>query len=726
MSLVPVLRLMPVAVGLSCLAMIAKAQQAAVAPSTAASAPSSTVVEADASASKITITGKVERQKAGFGSVGGLGILGSQDAMDIPFSTLNYTEQLMRDQQSRTLADVLQNDASVRVMTAAQGFGEDFQIRGFAVPSGDIGFNGLYGLSSGNRMPAEIMERVEVLKGPGAMLNGMPPGGSIGGSINIIPKRAGNQPLTRVTGSLATGAQAGLAVDVGRRFGENQEWGLRFNGSYRDGEASIDDGNARQRFGAVALDYRGSRLRWSLDLFKQHENIRGFRSQPAFLSGITELPEPPDPRKNIYGPNALLELDDEVVATRLEYDLTDRITAWLAAGDRDSWTMQDFPTASTRANTQGDFRLIGAWYDAYFKTRSYDAGLRARFKTAGMGHTLSLAASRLEQETGSFYRANPASTSVPSNIYNPVDMPAVIGDRLAPTKTSETTLTSIAVADTLSFLDDRLLLTLGLRDQTAKVVTFPVTPTNGYDKSALSRLGGIVFKASDRLSLYANYAEGLTRGAVAPSNGTVSNPGEVFAPYQSEQVEAGVKMDWGSFLTAANVYQIDRPNAINVPVAGGGLPRYGFDGRQRNRGVEFTAQGEVVRSVRWLATAAFTQAKQKRTAGGLNDGKDATGVARRQISVGTDWEVPAVPGLGLNGRVIYTSSGWLDSANTLRVPAWTRADIGARYRTTLAGTPTVLRLNIDNLFDRHYWLLSGTYATVATGRTVVMSASFDF
>ncbi|WP_143073857.1 hypothetical protein [Roseateles sp. YR242] len=58
--------------------------------------------------------------------------------------------------------------------------------------------------------------------------------------------------------------------------------------------------------------------------------------------------------------------------------------------------------------------------------------------------------------------------------------------------------------------------------------------------------------------------------------------------------------------------------------------------------------------------------------------------------------------------------------------ARTRADIGTRHKTSIAGVPTVLRANIDNVFDRHYWLLSGTYATVATGRTLVVSASFDF
>jgi iron complex outermembrane recepter protein len=693
---------------------LAQATDAPVAPSQAASAAAGNAL------GKVTVQGKAERQKAGLGSRGSVGILGSQDAMDIPFSTLNYTEQLMRDQQSRTLADVLQNDASVRVMTAAQGFGEDFQIRGFAVPSGDVGFNGLYGLSSGNRMPAEIMERVEVLKGPNAMVNGMPPGGSVGGSINVIPKRAGDQNLTRLTTSFASGEQ------LGRRFGEKKEWGVRVNGSYRDGEASIDDGNARQRFAALALDFRGTQLRWTTDVFKQHENIRGFRSQPAFVTGLTRLPKTPDPRKNIYGPDAELAIDDEMFATKFEYDVNDRVTVWAGAGWRDSWTMQDFPTASTRADANGDFRLIGAWYDAYFKTRSADAGARARFETAGIGHTVSVGVSRLEQETGSFYLANPTSTSVPSNIYNPVPMPAVIGLRGAPTKSSDTRLSGIAVADTLAFMQERLLVTVGVRDQTAELTAYPKRVDNYYHKSNLSRLGGVVFKATEDLSIYANYAEGLTRGAIAPTNATFVNPGEALPPFVSKQVEAGVKMDWGRFITSASVYQIKKANSVNVPVAGTNLFRFAADGEQRNRGVELSAQGEIIRSVRWLASASFTDAKQQRTNGGLFDGKDATGVADKTASVGADWDVPYLPGLGLNGRVIYTSSGWIDNANTLAVPAWTRADIGARYTTKIAGVPTVLRANIDNVFDRHYWLLSGAYATVATGRTVVLSASFDF
>lgn len=712
-------------------AQVAAAAAAASAPPASTAATDAGTADRQGALGRVTVQGKAERQKAGLGSRGGVGLLGSQDASDIPFSTLNYTEQLMRDQQSRTLADVLQNDASVRVMTAAQGFGEDFQIRGFAVPSGDVGFNGLYGLSSGNRMPAEIMERVEVLKGPTSMVNGMPPSGSVGGSINVVPKRAGDQDLTRVTTSFASGEQLGVALDAGRRFGAAKEWGVRVNGSYRDGEASIDDGNARQRFAALALDYRGQQLRWTLDAFKQHENIVGFRSQPAFLANIGKLPPTPDPDRNIYG-NAVLALDDEMYATRVEYDISDRFTVWGGVGRRDSWTMQDFPTASPRADANGNFRVFGAWYDAYFKTTSADVGARARFDTFGVGHTVSVGFSHLEQETGSFYLANDAVTAIPSSIYNPVPMPAVTkGPRLAPTKASDTTLSGVAIADTMSFMNERLLVTVGLRDQSAKVVT--PTPANAavpsprYDKNKLGRLAGVVVKPTEDLSVYANFAEGLTRGVIVGSNSV--NEGEVFPPQQSRQIEAGVKMDWGSFLTSASVYQIERPNQIttNVPPdAKKRTTRVSFDGEQRNRGIELSAQGEIIRSVRWLASASFTDAKQTRTTNGTNNGKDVAGVADRTLSVGADWSVPYLRGLAINGRVIHTSDGWMDNINTIRVPGWTRTDIGARYTTRIAGVPTVIRANVENLFDRHYWLLSGSYVTVATGRTVVVSASFDF
>jgi iron complex outermembrane receptor protein len=56
----------------------------------------------------------------------------------------------------------------------------------------------------------------------------------------------------------------------------------------------------------------------------------------------------------------------------------------------------------------------------------------------------------------------------------------------------------------------------------------------------------------------------------------------------------------------------------------------------------------------------------------------------------------------------------------------TTFDVGARYRTKVAGKDVVLRANIDNLTDKKYWLASGSFATNAAGRTIMLSASVDF
>ncbi|WP_289624510.1 TonB-dependent receptor plug domain-containing protein, partial [Paracidovorax avenae] len=125
-------------------------------------------------------------------------MLSNRDALDTPFSATQYTARLIDDQQARTIGDVLVNDPSVRNTYGRNSGREEFNIRGFTVFNYDVSYNGLYGLSPRNAASLIGVERVEVLRGPGALLNGMAPAGSVGGSINLVPKRAGAEPLNRV------------------------------------------------------------------------------------------------------------------------------------------------------------------------------------------------------------------------------------------------------------------------------------------------------------------------------------------------------------------------------------------------------------------------------------------------------------------------------------------------------------------------------------------------
>jgi iron complex outermembrane receptor protein len=651
---------------------------------------------------------------------GSLGLLGTKSVMDSPFSTTSYTSELIEDQQGRTAADTLINDSSVRLTTGSNGFDDTFQIRGFSVSSTDVGLNGLYGLLSSNRAQAQYIERIELLRGPGALINGIAPGGSIGGAVNIITKRAGDLPLTRLTPMFMSDGNFGIHADVARRYGPNNEWGVRFNGLYRDGEASIEDGNLRSGLAALGLDYRGERLRWSADGIFQRDDTKNFRPQLTLSPTISRIPSPPDSRGNWF-PGTNLRQQDSTVATRVEYDVADWMTAYAAFGYRDGWNEQTFPDSRPGgADELGNFRVTNAYYDSYSKTMSGAVGANFRFDTLGIGHTLNVGYSGLQQEAGNAYIAS--AITYPSSIYNPSRLPPITAPRTDPRRASLTEFSSFALADTLSFLNDRVLLTGGVRFQNVAVNSYSTTTggrTSRYDADATTPVFGLVVKPWQNVSLYTNYAQGLTRGQIVGAG--YRNTGEVLAPYKSEQYEAGVRVDWGSITTAASVFQISRPNAIRT-----GDNDLAYDGEQRNRGLELSAFGELLPGLRALASVTFLKPELTNPTNPAERGNDAQGVPDRTFSGALDWEVPGVPGLALNGRVIYTSGAYLNTANTLRFDDWTRVDFGARYRTEIGNKPVTLRASLENAFGADYWLTTGNFVTVGSPRTVLVSASFDF
>ena len=654
---------------------------------------------------------------------GDLGILGRTDLMNVPFSTTNYTSELIENQQALTISDVVMNDASVRTLQTRGGYGDDFQVRGYSVGSRDVSMNGLFGLSPATRMPVEMLERVEVLKGPGAFTNGSGPTstGSIGGSINVVTKRASDIPLTRLTTTYMGKAQLGTHLDVGRRFGEDNQWGVRANGVWRNGEGNLDNGRQRVGLGSLGVDYAGARLRWSGDLLYSENKSIELRPQIGFRAGITQVPDVPDLRSTFY-PGVKLKDKAKTAITRLEYDLNERTTVYGGIGYSEVDSQQHFPTAVSRPvdlrpNSQGNFSVNNGYYDEYNKTTSADAGLRTRFNTGTVGHTLVLAANSLRRENSYFYQLT--ATPVTSNIYNPSPLPAITFARGNPSKAYELSMHSIAVVDTMSFLSDRLRVSLGLRRQTMDQDNFLTGVYNNTVKgSSNTPLVGLVFKPLADTSVYYNYTAGLQAGVVAGP--TLSNRGESFPPQKSKQHEIGVKRDWGTLITQVAYYQLERPSSIteNNVLSYGGL--------QRNRGLELSAYGEVMRGLRAMASASFNEAKLVRTASGTNQGNDANGVPDRTFNAGLDWDTPWVSGLSLNGRVINTSSMYYDAANLLRMPSWTRVDLGARYATRVDGKPVVLRATVENVADKAYWVTTSSYATMSAPRTLMLSAQIDF
>lgn len=180
-----------------------------------------------------------------------LGMLGNTSTMKSPFNVTSYTDKFIRDQQAATGADALILDPSVRSTHPTGGIVDSFNIRGFPINEGNNGefaFEGLYGIAPSYRIFTEYVERIEVLKGPSAALSGIAPNGGVGGVINVVPKRAG-EDLTRLTASYGSTSRFGGHWDVARRYGESRQWGVRASGGVTGGNTPIDASPRRRASG---------------------------------------------------------------------------------------------------------------------------------------------------------------------------------------------------------------------------------------------------------------------------------------------------------------------------------------------------------------------------------------------------------------------------------------------------------------------------------------------
>lgn len=652
---------------------------------------------------------------------GRLGLLGNHDLMSSPFSTSSYTSQMMEDQIVSTAADVLTKDSSVRWTGQTGGIFDSFFIRGFPIGEGNAGevaFDGVYGVAPNYRIMTTYAERIEVIKGPAALLHGMSPNSGVGGVINIVPKRAGYKDLNRITADYFSGPQFGGNVDFSRRLGENKELGIRINANHSDGDTPLDNQSRKADAGSIALDYQGERFRTSLDALIQREKFDA-PSRPFFLPANGVVPSAPDGQRNITQSWEWARVADKSILWKGEFDLTENVTAFASAGASKTDVSRLFGNP-TILNSAGNTSTRPDYFVFDINRSTFEAGLRGAFETGPIKHKVTAQFSNYEDRID---RASIAGPTVLSNIYNPIDRAEVNVPRPGSVpKLSETRLTGIALADTLSFWEDRVQITLGARKQQVTAENFSPTGavTTSYDDDAVTPLAGLVVQPWKNVSFYANYIEGLSKGDSAPL--TAANAGEVFAPYKTKQREAGIKINHGKFFTTLSVFQIKKPSGQltnNV---------FAVDAEQKNKGVELNVFGEVADGVRVLSGATWIDAELTKTNSPLTQGNEPVGVPSFQANLGGEYDLSMIPGFTLTGSVIHTGDQYVNQANTQRLPSWTRTDLGIRYKTIIATKETTIRANLINAFDKEYWSGAASYSGFVLGapRTLLLSATIDF
>ena len=710
------------------LSAAAQAQTTAQTPQAPAAEKAAEKAKAEAVLPQVTVQDSAASVTAPYAggqvnSGGRIGFLGDKDFMETPFSTMSYTEKFVQDRQAQTITDVIAaTDPTVFSNGVSGAWSENYSIRGFSSNTYDMTMGGLYGMAPYYRTTPEMFERIEVLKGPSALLNGMPPGGSVGGSVNLVPKRATNDPITRLTTSYMSDAQFGGHVDLGRRFGERKQFGIRFNGLYRNGDGAVNDQKKKSQLASLGLDWRGDRVRVSADFYTSDDRVNGVTRGINLATGVA-IPTPPKATTLLNPDWSHVRNKDKAAMVRGEFDLNDQTMAYAALGVSKTDYEYNGAMSAQVLNAAGDFKTSMGQLAFAQKKQSAEVGLKGKLQTGAIKHQWVVNATHYSHKQDDYGRRSVPGADWTTNIYNPVwglEAPFV-----APhISHTEVRLASYGLADTLSFAEDRVQLTLGVRRQQVVSDTYNVTTgarTSRYDQGATSPAAALLVKATEHVSLYANYIEGLSQGATAPM--TAANAGEVFAPYKSKQKEIGVKFDLGEFAHTISAFEITRPSSYTDPVTN----IFAFGGEQRNRGVEWGFFGSPMRGVRLMGGIAYTAPKLTQTAAGVNQGKVATGVPKLQGKLGAEWDVPALQGLTLTANATAVSKQYISADNSLWVAGRTTYDMGARYATKISGNPVTFRATVLNVTNKAYWgmpLLSSL--ALGAPRTFALSATMDF
>jgi catecholate siderophore receptor len=632
---------------------------------------------------------------------------------DIPQAISIVTERQIEDQALFSIADVLR---SVPGATIGQGEGHRDQvtIRGNnstadfftdGVRDDVQYYRGLYNV-----------ERVEVLKGPNAMIFGR---GGGGGVINRVLKRPAADEL--IAASLSANSFDALYgdLDVNQPLGEVAA--ARLNATV-ERFRSHRDAYEGERFAvnpAVAFSFGGrTRIDLSYEYAEDDRVVdRGVPSENGRpLRGF---------RDAFFGARGLNDMDfsAHILRGTAEHRFSDalHVTSRLLYGDYDKAYQNAFAATAVTTNSAG-VRQVGieAYRDPTRRKNLFSqTDLVWEGRTGGLGHVLLAGVEYGDQDTanqrinGFFDSGVPTTSSgrrtlVP--LADPVAIPPVAfrpgpGNRSVETKAE---VLAFYLQDQVS-IGDNVDVIAGIRHDRFELAVDDLLAKRSFartDNLWSPRLG-LVLKPSEPLSLYLSYSR-----SYLPQSGdqflSLDATAETLEPERFDNVEAGLK--WTLLqsldLTAA-VYRLDRSNTRAPGTVPGTVVQ---TGKQRSRGIELSLAGEITPNWRLHAGYALQEAEIRSTTSAAPAGRDVPQVPRHQASLWTRYDLSRAFGLGFGAW--HQSRSFASISNAVALPAFTRLDAAAFFRL---GAGIEAQVNVENLLGHSYFPTAHNDNNITTG-----------
>lgn len=634
------------------------------------------------------------------------GALGDRPVRDTPFAISVVGRDDLEKRQVVALGEAFLTDPSVvtQVSAYASGWSSPVRNRGIDLSYDSYRVNGLQVSSWGTEWPLEVMDQVELLKGPGGFMYGF---GQPGGIVNYVTKKPTDTPtFAAQLGWREQGIVSGQ-IDIGGRGGNDDMFGYRFNAYQEKGE-TFNGGEVDRKVGAVSLDARLSdRLTWTFDGVFQQRDL-GNESPQYYFIGLTTLPRPiaGDVDNSIDG--TYYDTRSSLLSTGLDWQINSDWKASLNYGVTTSWNDVNKVFAYID-DVNGDYNVNTYELGGRSEWKQAQAIVQGRFRTGPLSHQL--VAGMSHQTSLGWDRPYEWNTIGRGNLYQrPTLRHDPVGSRVL-TRGSETVQQAVFVSDTVALGRDWSVLA-GARyndfHNKGAYHTYPVTPTYA-----------VMYKPADAVTLYASYVESLEAGSRVGSD--YINAGEVLDPTLSRQFEFGAKIETPRWNANAAAFRLERGATIDrLTGAGKQLVQDGvtlYEGVEVSGTVRLSDALTVGGGVTWL-DPIYDRLSPDNAA---NQGNRASGAARWNGVVHADYSVPQIDGLSLYALARYYGDVYYNVENTLKLPDYTLFNAGIGYRMQANGHPVTWRAGVENLTNRTYWSNAG----VGLPRSVAVSVRFD-
>jgi len=642
----------------------------------------------------------------------------STSLLDTAQSVTVITDTIVNEQLATTLGEVLSNDASL-TPGSKQRNREVFNLRGFELSSSTGYLRDGHQHWSHYQQPIEILEQVEVIKGPSSILYGQ---SGPGGLVNMVTKKPTAQTLFNASADVDQHGSTRFMLDAGGALTEAED--LRARGvlvkqdveywrEYQNG-----DNRERDRFlGALVVDYDIS----DNALVRVHYDRTD--DEAGLDTGVWI-----DNDANIIGNDktirdmswAFTDITVENMGIDFKVFLTDNWHVNLGYNEQ-TFERQRFESAPRKPSDfiEGDSyqsRPYDRFDDWQFKTAFID--FIGEFETVGVHHQLLVGVNSLDYYYGQLRTsADTINFSAGQNEPNRPNISYKSDDTVS---SSAYDYYGIYIQDLISFSPKWQLSLGGRYDKQNK--------ENSNNESFVPKVG-VLYHPNASATVYASYSEGFE-----PQNETLENENDVnngmkLDAITSEQREVGVKwqlfddrlMLSGALFDISKTGTLVSENLIN-PI--GDITSITTQaGEQRHKGFELSAQGAATDRLFVMASTMYLDANYERDE--ELEGKRPTDAPKWSASLWTRYELNDA--IAFNAGAFYEGERFADNANTVTKQGYTRVDVGATYALKVSNTDINLRLNIENLFDKNYLAGGGlNNVTVGEGTNVRLAAQFSF